>query len=493
MVLRNFNNSGDLWMNISFSPVSFTAIKGQAFLTKDDKRGIPINIPDGGKLTLIQDNGKVRLSTDPYKAYASVLIHKVDNGSQLDVKDLDAEKTEKAISQSLTATQQNIINQVDSLKDDLIAINDNIHEFAEVGLKEFKSSQLLINTLLANNFDVKTNSAGLETAFEATFKNGIGGPTIGILAEYDALEGLGHGCGHNCIAASAIGAALALKKSLGNIPATIKVFGTPAEETTGGKINMVEAGLMDSCDVILMSHPSDTTTTGVNYLALQDLIIVYKGKPAHAASPQDGISALDGATLFKNGIDAFRQFIDDDVRLHGIIRKGGEAPNVIPEEAIIDYTVRANDTEKLKEVIKRVEDIARGAALMSNTQLTIEKAPIYDNAVVVTKLANLLLDNARLVGAKQITDPCSDEGGSTDFGNVSHRIPSECLDIAFVPVGTPGHTQDWVDAGISKDGHDSVLQASKAIALTAYDLITNSELLKEVKKEFKQIQQDGST
>ncbi|MEW5818703.1 MAG: M20 family metallopeptidase [Cyanobacteriota bacterium] len=364
-------------------------------------------------------------------------------------------------------------------------INDYIHDNPEIGLKEFKAAKLLTDTLKDNGFEVKTGVAGLDTAFEATYTTKPGGPTIGILAEYDALEGMGHGCGHNCIAASAIGTALALVNTLKETPVTIKVFGTPAEETTGGKINMVNAGLFDNCDVTLMTHPSDSTSTGVKYLALQDFTFTYKGEPAHAAAPQDGKSALDGAIAFFNGINALRQFVDSDIRLHGIIRHGGDASNVIPEKAVVEYTVRANNTEKLKKIAEKVKTIAQSSAVMNGIDLNIDEGNIFDNAIVVPELANLLLNNAKLVGAERIIE--ADEGGSTDFGNVSHKVPSECLDIAFVPDGTPGHTQEWVEAGKSPEGHKAVITAAKAMALTAYDIIQNPELLQNIKKSFNKI------
>lgn len=477
---------GEQKMIISITPDSHTTIRGIALKDTADKTGTPIKISGYESLTIIEDNGKISIAGDSHNTFAAISIRREDTGSEIIIKSLEKKDFYFADSAIPSAEKQLIYDNVDKIKDKLIEVNNFIHDNPETGHQEFEACELLVNMLKEYRFNVEHPVAGLNTAFTGTFinKNNTG-PTIGILAEYDALEGLGHGCGHNIIAASAIGSAIALSKSLNTLAATIKIFGTPAEETDGGKIIMADQGLFDDCDVILMCHPSDFTTAGVKYLAMQDFKFTYTGKSAHAAKAYNGKSALSSVTNFFNGTDSYRQFITSDVRLHGIITAGGDAPNVVPEKAEVLFSARANNSERLKKVVERLFNIARGAALMSDTELEIESGPVYESNIVIPKLANLLLNNAKLVGVERIQEPS--EAGSTDFGNVSTRVPAECLDIEFVPLGTPCHSHAWVDAGNKEIGHNAVLNSAKIVAATAFDLIQDRVLLQEIKTEFQAI------
>ncbi len=385
---------------------------------------------------------------------------------------------------AFAAGKQDVYANVDNLQTKLVQINDFIHDNPENGNKEFKASELLIKTLEENGFKVEKGVAGLETAFVATFKNKEGGPTIGFLCEYDALEKLGHGCGHNIIASAGVGAGIALAKSLGDIPATIVVYGTPAEETTSGKLPMVAAGLFDRLDVALMTHPGDRTTVGAKSLALNLIDFTFQGKAAHAAAaPEKGISALDGVMMLFNGMEYLREHVRSDVRIHGIVTDGGAAANIVPERAAARFYVRSADRNYLNTVVERVYNIANGAAMITGTKVTIKQIKAYDNKVILDSLSDLLLENAKAVNAKQILPP-PESTGSTDFGSVTFRVPGAELGIAFVPVGTPGHSQAYVQAGNTPEGHEAVIIAAKTLAATGYDLITNPELLKKVKAEF---------
>lgn len=385
---------------------------------------------------------------------------------------------------AFAAGKQDVYANVDGMQQKLIQINDFIHDNPETGNKEFKAVELLTQTLAENGFKVEKGVAGLQTAFVATYQNKGGGPTIGFLAEYDALEKLGHGCGHNVIASAAVGAGIALAKSLGDIPATIVVYGTPAEETTSGKLPMTAAGLFDRLDVALMTHPGDRTTVGAKSLALNLIDFTFEGKAAHAAaSPEKGISALDGVMMLFNGIEYLREHVRSDIRIHGIVTDGGAAANIVPERAAARFYVRGADRSYLNTVVERVYNVARGAAMATGTTVTIQEVKAYDNKVILEGLSQLMLENARAAGAKQILPP-PESTGSTDFGSVTYRVPGAELGIAFVPVGTPGHSQAYVQAGTTPDGHEAVITAAKTLAATGYDLITNPELLKQVKAEF---------
>ncbi|KYZ76830.1 amidohydrolase [Anaerosporomusa subterranea] len=385
----------------------------------------------------------------------------------------------------MAAEKQEVYSNVESMSQKLFEINDFIHDNPETGNQEFKAVELLTKTLEDNGFTVERGVAGLKTAFVATYVHKGGGPTIGFLAEYDALDKLGHGCGHSIIGTAGIGAGIALSKSLGDTPATIIVYGTPAEETTSGKLPMVAAGLFDKLDVALMTHPGDRTTVGSKSLALNLVDFVFEGKASHAAaSPEKGISALDGVMMLFNGVEYLREHVRSDTRIHGIVTDGGAAANIVPERAAARFYVRGADRNYLNGVVERVYNVARGAALATGTKVTIKEIKAYDNKVLVESLNNVLLENAKAVGATQILPP-PESTGSTDFGSVTFRVPGAELGIAFVPVGTPGHSKDFVAAGTTETGHAALITATKTLAGTGYDLITKPELLKQVKADFK--------
>lgn len=388
---------------------------------------------------------------------------------------------------AMAAGKQDIYSVVDGMQQKLVQINDFIHDNPETGNKEFKAVDLLTSTLADNGFKIEKGVAGLETAFIATYVHKGGGPTIGFLAEYDALEKLGHGCGHNIISTAAVGAGIALSKSLGDTPATIIVYGTPAEETTSGKLPMTSAGLFDRLDVALMTHPGDRTTVGSKSLALNLVDFTFTGKASHAAAaPEKGISALDGVMMTFNGIEYLREHVRSDVRIHGIVTDGGAAANIVPERAAARFYIRGAERNYLNTVVERVYNVARGAALATGTTLTIKEIKAYDNKVLIDSLNKVLLENAEAAGAKQILPP-PESTGSTDFGSVTFRVPGAELGIAFVPVGTAGHSQAFVQAGNTPAGHEAVMAAAKALAATGYDLITKPELLSQVKADFQAI------
>ncbi|MGG6445778.1 M20 family metallopeptidase [Pseudobacillus badius] len=380
-----------------------------------------------------------------------------------------------------------LFKEVDSLSDVLINVSDYIHDHPELGNQEFKAVRKIIETLESYHFKIERGVAGLETAFIATYKNGNGGPIIGLLCEYDALKDLGHGCGHNLQSPSVIGAAVALSKILGDRPATIQIIGTPAEETTSGKIPMAREGLFDHLDVALMMHGGDRSTVDGRSLAVDNFEFEFNGKEAHAAvAPEQGISALDGVLMTFNGMEYLREHVRSDVRIHGIITDGGKAPNVVPKRAAAKFSVRASDRNYLNQVVDRVLNVARGAALATGTELIIHQLKSLENKLNVQSLNDLLLKNARLSGAKNITPP-REKTGSTDFSIVTHRVPGACIRVSFVPFGTSNHTEEWVKASKSKEGNEAILTAAKTLSGTCLDLINSPELLGKIKAEFKTV------
>ena len=372
-------------------------------------------------------------------------------------------------------------------REELLSMADFICDNPEVGLKEYKACVMLADYLRQNDFSVELGAGGLETAFRAEWKNGEGGPSIGLLCEYDALEDIGHGCGHHIQGPSILGAAVALRETISkNIPFTLVVYGTPAEETEGGKIIMLENGCFKDIDVALMMHAS-STGTGVDLrtMALTTLSVKYKGQGAHAAiRPEQGRSALDALLIAFHGVECLREHVPDDVRLHYAITDGGMPANAVPAHAAAQLIVRSYDRTELEHVLTRIQKILDGAALMTETECEVCRGRDMDNSIPVPELNELLMKNATLAGAPRLALP-REKTGSTDFGNICYRIPGACIRVASdggVPV--PGHTKEAAAQGKSPENHAAMLYGSKILAATTYDLITSSEKLMEIKSQF---------
>ncbi|MGB4338155.1 MAG: M20 family metallopeptidase [Bacillota bacterium] len=388
---------------------------------------------------------------------------------------------------SATAQGQTSVGAiVDSMRHEIIDIAKFIHANPELGNQEFKAVELLTKTLADNGFVIEKGVAGLETAFVATYTNAGGGTAISFMAEYDALEGLGHGCGHNLIAASCTGAAIALAKSLGDTPATVIVFGCPAEETTSGKIPMAAEGLFNRADVGFQMHPG-ANGIGSYTLALNLMDFTFTGKASHAASaPWEGRSALDGIMMLFNGIEYLREHVKPDVRIHGIVTDGGQAANIVPETALARFYVRSEERSYLDTVVKRVHAIAEAAAIATETQLTITPIKQYDNVVNVPGFMKLVQDVAKdYVGLDM---PFATPGGaaaSTDFGTASSSIPCVMFGLSPVPEGTvPGHSREMVKAVSSEYGLETAVIASKIMADAGLRIIHNPELLEAIRAEW---------
>jgi amidohydrolase len=385
-------------------------------------------------------------------------------------------------------SKEAIRQRADELAPELFAISDFIHANPELGHQEFKAQARLVGEFQGHGFDVKKGVGGFETSFKATLPHLKEGPTVAFLAEYDALPELGHGCGHNVNCTAALGAALALRPSMVGLRGNIVVIGTPAEEGASPPVKptMIERGVFDGVDVAMLSHARDRTCTGGRLLAIDTLEFHFKGKASHASiSPEEGISALDAALLTMHGIELLREHVRSDVRLHGIITDGGQAANVVPERASIKYYVRAQDRSYLDKVIPRVENCALAGALATGAEVTINNLGKLDNRLNVETLNQLLLENARLAGAQRIK-PHPPSLGSADFGNVTHRMPAATLYVEVVPEGVGLHTKEMREAAGGASGHRGLLIGAKAMACTAFDILTDADLLDQIKSEFAQ-------
>ena len=354
-------------------------------------------------------------------------------------------------------------------------INDYIYANPELGNEEFKSSSKLIAFLEEHNFTVEKGLLGIETSFRAIYDSKKPGATIGYLCEYDALPEIGHGCGHNMIGAMSCGAGVSLSKVLSEIGGKVIVYGTPAEETNGGKVILAEAGAFDELDAAMIVHPDGETRASGSSSALYPIRFIYKGKTAHAAScPEKGINALNSVIKLFNGIDALRQHVTPDVKMHGIITKGGAAANIVPGEAVADFYFRASTKERLSEVVEKVKKIAEGAALMTGATLEMERYELpYDDLKTNEKLSELFNNNLRELGITDIKEAKA-TGGSSDIGNVSHVTATIHPYIGLTDCPMVGHSVEMANSTITDKAHDRLLIAALAMAYTGYDIISKN-------------------
>lgn len=378
-----------------------------------------------------------------------------------------------------------VTSEFGHVKSELLEISNHLYENPELGDEEYESMKLLVNYLRSHNFEVETGIVGRPTAFRAEFKGNKPGPTIAYLAEYDALPGIGHGCGHNLIATISVGAGVVLSKQVQEIGGKVIVFGTPAEETNGAKVPMSEQGIFNDIDVAMMVHPADLSSESGVSLAMDAIQFSFTGKASHAAgSPEKGINALDGVIQLFNGINALREHLPTDVRIHGIITEGGEAANIVPEKAVAQFYVRAEKREDLDEVVEKVKNIANGAASMTGATVDISNYELsYDNMVTNKSLSNTFTKNLRAY-SKLPVQPAKKAGGSADMGNVSRVVPSIHPYVGLNEPGLTLHTKAFANKTITEDGQEAIAQAVVALAQTGYDVISDQELLAEIKKEF---------
>lgn len=386
-----------------------------------------------------------------------------------------------------------IHQRVDELAPELFVVSEYIHSNPEVGHQEFKAQARLVAEFEQRGFVVEKGIGGFETSFKATLPQSKDGPTVAFIAEYDALPNLGHGCGHNLICTAALGAATVIKSIIEqeDVPGNIVVFGTPAEETPPPvKAKMVELGVFDDVDVVMISHGRDLTCTGGDLLAIDALDFHFTGKASHAAAnPEDGISALDAALLTMHGIEMLREHVRSDIRVHGVITDGGQAANVVPERASLRYYVRGLDRPYLEKVVARVENCARAGALATGAEVSITSLGKWDTRLNVEVLNELLQENARQAGAQRIK-PHPPSLGSADFGNVTHTVPAATLYIELVPEGTSLHTKEVVVAAGGDPGRQVIKIGAKAMASSAYELLTKPDLLEQIKREFFEVKRD---
>ncbi len=376
---------------------------------------------------------------------------------------------------------------VDGAARDLVAVSRYLHANPEVAFEEHKAAAHLADYLERQGFRVERGIGGLPTAFRATCgAPAAAAPGIAFLAEYDALPGLGHACGHNLIATGALGAALGARALPDRVPGRIVVVGCPAEERGGGKIALTRAGVFEGFAATMIVHPSNRTEIVKLALGMRPLRVEFFGRAAHAAAtPHEGVNALDAVLTAFNAINALRQQIRSDARIHGIITHGGEAPNIIPAYAAARFMVRALDQEYLEDLSRRVVACFEGAAAATGCRVKVEpEGGDYQAFLPNRALAGLFRRNLEALGVAVEQGPEAADLGSTDVGNVSWAAPTIQPTIAICGPEASCHMPAFAEAAVSEAGHAGMLAGARAMAMTAAEVLADQDTREIIRAEF---------
>ncbi|OGL17513.1 MAG: hypothetical protein A3F92_16675 [Candidatus Rokubacteria bacterium RIFCSPLOWO2_12_FULL_71_22] len=389
---------------------------------------------------------------------------------------------------SVDALKPKVAGAVDRLADELEALSHRIHDTPELAFKEEKAHAWLTEFLARHGARVERGVGGLPTAFRATIEGASPGPTIAIMAEYDALPGIGHACGHNAIATAGTGAGAALAAGLGTLPfpGRVVVIGTPAEEGGAGKVKLMEAGVFKDVDAAMMIHGRCGTQVWRPSLGIVKATAEFHGKATHASSwPWRGVNALNAVIQLFVGLDQMRQQLRPDARVHGIIVKGGEQPNIIPEYTRADFYLRALSKDYCAELLRRFRGCAEGAAAATGCRVEITVDPIvHDPLRPNPTMAGLFEKNLALIDFPVDPDDGEAGYGSTDCGNVSQALPTIHPYIRISPDGVPGHSREFAEWARSPLARAGIVAGAKALALTALDLLASPEKLAAAKQDF---------
>lgn len=386
-----------------------------------------------------------------------------------------------------------LTDELTALRPRMEEVSRAVHTRPELKFAEFHALEVLTDWLVEAGFVVGTGVGGVDTAFVAVHEGTTPGPYVAVLAEYDALPAVGHGCGHNLIAAGGVAAAIAAVRALPDHAGTIAVIGTPGEEMGGGgKVLLAEAGVFDEVDAAVMFHPSDRSATTQHALAAAHLRADFTGVSAHAAkTPWEGRSALAAAQLFLNALDSMRQFMPPTARLHGIVSDGGQAPNVVPSRAAVDFYVRDTTSAATRALVERVRAAARGAALATGTEATVtETGALYaerrDNGVLAARFGATV----RALGVDIGPGAPDEPAGSSDIGNLSLLLPVIHPYVQTAAFGTPSHSDAMRDASVTDFAHDRTQIAAAGLARVVTDLVSDPEFLAAAWAEFEDADHD---
>ena len=382
--------------------------------------------------------------------------------------------------------QDIIVSRIDDLTDELLAVSHAIHAQPELAFNEHHACALLCDTLSEHELAATRGVYSLETAFEAQLHSRGDGPSVAILAEYDALPGIGHACGHNLIATAALGAILGLQAVQDELPGQVKILGTPAEEKGGGKELMAQAGAFSGIDAAMMIHPAGVNLATMPCICVAEVEVIYHGRSAHAsAMPHRGVNALDGLLLAYQAISNLRQHIRDQERIHGVITDGGQAPNIVPERAAGDFYVRAVNETALAALKPRVEACFEAGAKSSGAELEIRWANVdYLDLHTNWPLAECFQRHGESLGREFLSPEKLGGAGSTDMGNVSHRVPSIHPMLAAAPANVVIHNPEFEKWAGSATGDAAALDGAKAMALTSAEFLFDPALQLAASKAF---------
>jgi amidohydrolase len=375
---------------------------------------------------------------------------------------------------------------IDKRKDEFIELSIRIHDNPELAFHEFKAMEWVTDYLGRNGLEIHKGIGNLETAYRADLKGSTDSPRIALLAEYDALPGIGHGCGHNIMAVISPAAALALQEADPEHPGLISVFGTPAEENGGGKALLCKRGEFKGYDTALLVHPAVCYEVDYKSIGCQTFRVEFFGKAAHAAAaPERGINALDAMINSFNLINALRQHVKPDVRIHGIITNGGKASNIVPDYTAGEFTVRSTNDDYLDEVLQKVIRIFKASAEAVGCTVKFDfNEARYATMQTNQTLANAFAENMRSLGLP-VQDRDPNRGmGSSDIGNISHEMPAVEGWFKIAGEEVEAHSPEFAAAAISPAGHQALLDAAKTIAMTTLDILYQPGLLQKIKEEF---------
>ena len=377
--------------------------------------------------------------------------------------------------------KEKIISNVDANQESLIRLSHFIHDNPETGLKEYKAVAAIEKMLNANGIAMEKNIAGLETAFRATVVGSTPGPHVAFLAEYDALEGVGHGCGHNIIATCATGAFLAIAKEMNDFAGQVSLIGTPAEENFGSKCILVNEGVFDNVDFALMMHP----TSGKNLInrsarATTCLTIHYTGKSAHSSMPRSGINALSAAIELFNGIDRLRPTFLPSDNVNGVILDGGKAANVVPEESTCLFSLRTNTVIEINDLMNKVCRAAKAASLLTGAKVDITEGNMIYERYTNLPMSEAFKHNMEMLGEKMNYADNTKFYGSSDIGNVSIHLPiiHDYLNISQKSVNE--HSVDFANDAVTPRADEICIKGAKGLALTVVDILENPDFQKEI-------------
>ncbi len=391
------------------------------------------------------------------------------------------------MNQVYEALKKDFFKEIEKNLKQAFELSDYLADHPELSGEEFQSSQRMVNLLRSHSFDVEYPFDGIETAFRGIWGSNNHKRKIALLTEYDALPELGHACGHCVSGAISLLSGIALKGLQDPLDADIHVVGTPVEETDGAKVKMVKDGIFDEYDMAIMLHMYDCNVVAPVALALDTYIYEFQGKAAHsAAAPWEGKNAFNGLQLFFHAMDMLRQHVKPDVRIHGIITHGGEAPNIVPQRCTAEVYLRALDRNYLDQVVEKVDCCAQGAAIA--TQTTWKKtcaANSYDH-LKYNKTGTQALEEAYVEMGKAPNGDPNTMFGSTDTGNVSLVCPTFHGGLQLVDSGTPIHTREFAQGVKGKRAHDTLERGAKIIGLQIIKIFSDQERYQAMIKDFQE-------